>query len=383
MKILVEGSPIFRNRSGVGQYVYRLLGKLLEIDKDNNYFIYGFLFAGKKFNPPYKKLPKNARYNLIRLLPLKINNVLSRRLFVPPIDVLSGIKADLTIFTNFVRTPLPLGSKSITIIYDLSFITYRQFSNDKLAKFLTKQTAIAARKSDMIITISKNSKREIVEHYGVDPSKIEIVHPALDHAVYYPRSIKEQETVAKKFGINNSYILYTGTIEPRKNIIGIIEAYSKLTDEVKNQYMLVLAGGKGWKDEEIKRCLAKHSDENIILTGYVDDKDLPALYSGASLFVYPSFYEGFGMPPLEAMACGVPVIASNNSSLPEVIGDAGIMVDAHDTVDLSRQMKRVLTDNKLAKDLKKKGILQAQCFDWKNSAKNLKQIINSYKKGAS
>ena len=376
-KILFEGSPIFRNRSGVGQYVYRLLDKLLAIDKDNSYYIFGFIFAGKKFQEPYKKLPRNARYKLIRLLPSKVHNVLSRRLFVPPIDVLTGVKADLTIFTNFVRTPLPLGSKSITFIYDLSFITFRKFSNDKNAQLLTKQAAIAARKSDKIVTISANSKREIVEEYGIDPAKIEIVHPALDHSVYYQRPANEQKSVARKFQIDGEYILYTGTIEPRKNIVGIIEAYTKLPADLKRKYMLVLAGGKGWKDEEIRQSLAKHSEERIVLTGYVADEDLPALYSGASLFVFPTFYEGWGMPPLEAMACGVPVVCSDNSSLPEVVGSAALTISANDTKALTREMTRVLTDKKLAAKLVKAGYLQAKKFDWGKSARKLKEIIDS------
>jgi glycosyltransferase involved in cell wall biosynthesis len=139
---------------------------------------------------------------------------------------------------------------------------------------------------------------------------------------------------------------------------------------------LVLAGGKGWLDREIHAELESLRHLDIIATGYVPDEDLPALYGGASLFVYPSFYEGFGMPPLEAMACGTPVIAADNSSLPEVVADAGILVDAHDSGELARQIEKVLGDPDLAGDLRRKGIERAKAFTWEESAKRLLAVIN-------
>lgn len=377
MRILVDGSPIYRNRSGVGQYLYRLFQELFKVDKKNSYKIYGFLFVGKKFEAPYKKLPKNVDYRLIRYLPSKVHNVLSRRLAVPPIDLLTAYKPDVAIYTNFVRAPLAFGGKTITFIYDISFVTHRQFSNDKNARLLNKEVPKAVKKSDLIITISKNAKEEIIKHYGADANKIQIVYPAVDHKMFHRSGRGEMAKVQKKYNLSKKYILYTGTIEPRKNIVGIIDAYKALPQQLRDEYQLVLAGGKGWKDEEIKRSLAAAKGENIRLTGYVKDEDLPPLYSGASVFVYPSFYEGFGMPPLEAMACGVPVITSNNSSLPEAVGIAGITINAEDTKALTQNIKRVLTDEKLAKNMIKEGYLQAKKFSWTVSAAKLKDIIDT------
>ena len=375
-RILLDGTPIFRNRSGVGQYVYRLLNELFKIDSTNTYKIYGFLFAGKKFAAPYKNLQQNVSYRLIRYLPSKVHNVVSRRLAVPPVDLLTAYKPDVAIYTNFVRAPLVFGGKTITFVYDISFVTHRQFSNEKNSRLLNSQVPITVKKSDIIVTISENAKKEIVKYYGVDARKIRIVYPAVDHDVFKKRNSVEVDTVRKKFNLAKKYILYTGTIEPRKNIVGIVDGYCALTKKIRDEYQLVLAGGKGWKDTEINRSLELAKNENILLTGYVDDGDLPGLYSGAALFVYPSFYEGFGMPPLEAMACGVPVITSDNSSLPEVVGDAGITISAEDTEALTLNMQKVLTNKELAAKMRKAGLIQAKKFSWKSSAAEMQKIIS-------
>lgn len=375
MKILVEGTPIYRTRSGVGQYLYRLFKALLASDKDNDYTFFGYIFIGKHFTKPFPK-SLNVRYRLIRLFPSKLHNVLIRRATVPPIDLLTAYRPDLSIFTNFVRLPLLSRSKSITFVYDLSYLIHADKSNDKNSRLLRQRVPTSLEKSNGVVTISKNSKNEIIEYYHINPRKIHIVYPALYHDEYYPRSKKEQTAVAKKFGINGKYILFTGTIEPRKNIERLLDAYAALPPKDKAEYTLVLAGGKGWKDEGIKAKLESLKNEKIIITGYVDDADLPPLYSGASLFVFPSLYEGWGMPIVEAMACGVPVITANNSSLPEAAGDAAVMIDALDTNDITKQMERVLGDKKLADQMIKKGIKHAAKFSWEQSAKDFKKVID-------
>jgi glycosyltransferase involved in cell wall biosynthesis len=334
------------------------------------------MFAGKRFADPYSGRHKNLSYRLVRYLPSKVLNVFSRRVFVPPIDLLTFTKSDLVIFTNFVRTPLPLGAKSISFIYDLSFMLYGEHAGKKNRQIMLREAPKSARNSDSIITISQNSKDEIIKHYKIDPSKISIVYPALYHDEYYPRSLKEKMAVAKKLNIPGKYILFTGTIEPRKNIIGVIDSYMALPKKIRNNYALVLAGGKGWNDQDICKRLKELKDEKIIVTGYVTDKDMPALYSGASVFVFPTFYEGWGMPVVEAMACGVPVITSNNSSMPEAGGNAALFVEAKDTKDIAKKIEQVLSDEKLAKDMTKKGIAHAGKFSWQKSAKDLKKVID-------
>ena len=294
-----------------------------------------------------------------------------------PVDLLTATSPDIILFTNFVRGPIATNAKTITIIYDLSFILFSEFSNSKNSELLLKQVPKSISKSDKIIAISQNSKQEIINEYKVNPAKIEIVNPAINHAVYRPASKQSIDRVKTKYGIKGQYILYTGTLEPRKNIVGILEGYSALPKNILSSYTLVLAGGKGWLDEEIEEKLTELKELNIIRTGYVADEDLPALYSGATVFVYPSFYEGFGMPPLEAMACGTPVITSNNSSLPEVVGEAGIMIDAKDTKALTESIEKVISSKKLQNEMLKKGIKQAKKFSWEKSAKKLYELIQT------
>ncbi len=380
MKVLIEGGPLFIQRSGVGQYLYKLFEGLFEQDKKNSYYIYAFLFVGKKLKQPFRKSWKNVHYRMVRYLPSKVYNVFSRRVFVPPADIMTATKPDVAIFGNYVRPPLFFGAKSISFVYDLSYETHKDKADKKNSQLLMKRVPITIKKSDVIVTISQNSKREIIDRYHVSADKIAVINPALDHTEYYPRSKKDQGRVSSRYGISGQYILYVGTIEPRKNIIGLLNAYAELPEKLQAQYSLVLAGGKGWKNEDIYKRIKELSHLNIILTGYVPDEDLPALHSGASLFVFPSFYEGWGMPPLEAMACGTPVITSNNSSLPEVVGDAGIMVDAKDTTGLTGQMARVLTDKRLSAGLIEKGIKQAAKFSWDKSARQLSEIIENLAK---
>jgi glycosyltransferase involved in cell wall biosynthesis len=229
-----------------------------------------------------------------------------------------------------------------------------------------------------IITVSENSKKEIVDYYKLPESMVSVIYNAIDHTEFYPRSDAEIKKVTKKYKLPEDYIHIHGTIEPRKNIEGLLNAYAKLSQDLRDIYGLVISGGKGWNDESIYARIGelKASGHNIVLPGYIEAGDLPAIYSGASLFVLPSFYEGFGVPPLEAMACGVPTIVSDNSSLPEVVEGAAIKIKADDVKGLSIQMARVLNDKTLAKRLQSAGLKQAAKFSWDKSARELIKLIN-------
>jgi glycosyltransferase involved in cell wall biosynthesis len=375
MKIYIEGSPIFQQRTGVGQYTKRLFEKIALIDKINDYTFFAFLFAKKEPKPPI--LSANINYKYIKFMPGKIYNKLFKKGVKLNINFLLNEKSDLFIFPNFVAWPTSKNKKVWSIIYDASYLEHPKYSDEKNRDYLIKFVGKTIERSEKIITISQNAKKEIENHYPLSKNKIEIISPAVDHKEYFPKNKKEVTKVINKYGIDKNYILYTGTLEPRKNIVGILSAYNKLTEALRGEYQLVLAGGKGWLDEEIEEKLTELKGLNIIRTGYVADEDLPALYSGATVFVYPSFYEGFGMPPLEAMACGTPVITSNNSSLPEVVGEAGIMIDAKDTEALAKSIEKVISSKKLQNEMIKKGIKQAKKFSWEESAKKLYELIQS------
>lgn len=376
MRVFVEGGPLFRQRTGVGNYTKNLLEALFRLDQTNQYTIFSFAFLGRGAKRrPIPPSPR-VRYRFIRYIPLKGFNAIVRKLTSPPIDIMLGSRPDLFFFPNFVRYPLPLGSHAITVVHDLSFVLQPEHTARRNRQFLTRYVPPTIDRSQHIVTVSQNAKNEMVQYYGADPDKISVITPGIDHDFFYPRPKDEIDAVTEKYRITKPYILYAGTLEPRKNIRGVLDAYTKLPPDVRAAFSLVLAGGKGWLDNEIRAQLQSLSHLDIIATGYVPDAELPALYSGASVFVYPSFYEGFGMPPLESMACNTPVIAANNSSLPEVVKDAGILVDAHDPVELAQHIEKVLGDPVLADDLRRKGLERAKAFTWEESARRLLAVID-------
>jgi glycosyltransferase involved in cell wall biosynthesis len=296
-----------------------------------------------------------------------------KRLWVPPIEWVVRKKGDAILFTDFVCLPTLSHTKSFVIVYDLSFIKHPEYVAPGNRKFLERYVPLAIKKADGVITISEAIKIELIETYGVAPEKITVAYPAVDLKIFYPRGKEEIKSVKSKYHLPENYFLFTGTLEPRKNITAILSAYRSLPETIRDKHALVLAGGKGWLDEAIQREIA--SNNNLITPGYVPDTDLPALYSGATAFVFPSFYEGFGIPPLEAMACGAPVVTSNCSSLPEVVGNDAILIDPKDVRALSEAMKKMASDLNLRNNLSERGLNRARLFSWDRSAEIVDQAL--------
>src|SRR3972149_2680725 len=218
-----------------------------------------------------------------------------------------------------------------------------------------------ARASDKIIAVSESTKDDIITHYGISREKISVIPSGIGKQFRaMSRNDGELISVQKKYNLPYKFILSLETFEPRKNIISLIKSYEALQllgNPVFDKYFLVIAGTRGWKDEEIFRAIANSPyKEKIIFPGFIADKDKTALYNLAGVFVYPSLYEGFGFPPLEAMACGVPVIVSHSSSLPEVVGDAGVLIDSYQPEELFRVLQQILTDQEFIDLLRKKGL---------------------------
>lgn len=375
-KIFVEGTVVYERKSGIGNYTKNLIEAVARQDRNKTFVIFSFLFFHKKNLPnPFIKI-KNIKYQFIKYFPGKLYALLLKNNIAPNISRLLNSKKSVFIFPNFIKWPIGNKNKSISFIYDLSFIQFPDYADPKTHEFLKSNIDRTINDSDRIITISDSSKRQIEKYNKNAKGKIDIVNPAIDHSIFNRRSKYEVDAVLKKYGIKNKYVLFIGNIEPRKNITGILDSYSSLKGITKSEYSLVLAGSSGWQNDEIKRKLHEMADLSIIRPGYIDEKDIPALYSGASLFVFPSHYEGWGIPILEAMACGVPVVTSNNSSLPEVAGNAAIMVDADDTKEITSSMELVLNNSKIKKEMIKKGYSQAKKFSWEKSAKIFNKIIN-------
>jgi alpha-1,3-rhamnosyl/mannosyltransferase len=269
------------------------------------------------------------------------------------------------------------------VIFDLSYELHRQYSDEINAKFLSSGVRRSIKKTKKVIAISEYSRKELIEFYGIDKNKVIVATPATDPKLFYRRGGDEIDEVKRKYGIEGNYILALSNLEPRKNFSTLIEAYCRLPKSITDKTALLLVGVSGWKTDELFKDILKRvgSGYNIIRPAkYVLDNDRPAIISGAKMLVYPSHYEGFGMPPLEALACGLPVICADNSSLPEVVGSAAELISSNDTDALVVKMMNYL-DN--IDELTKKSIIdgpkQAEKFSWMKSAETILEAIKDVK----
>lgn len=298
-------------------------------------------------------------------------------LFSVPYRWFFHTKADLTQFFNFAVPPGVRGKK-VTVIHDMAYKSCPDAVRKKTRVWLELSMKRSCRHADHIVTVSEFSKKEILKYLHVPEEKVTVVPNAVDHTVYRPDYTDQQiRKVLDKYGIKKAYFLYLGTIEPRKNLDRLLLAYQRLyeTTGKKEIPQLVLAGGKGWLCSSIyERARSMKLEKQIVFTGYVPQADSPLLMCGALAFVFPSLYEGFGMPPLEAMACGTPVIVSNTSSLPEVAGDAGILVNARSVGEICRAMRRIMEDQAYRKVLRERGMKRAGMYHWKQSAQMLMEV---------
>jgi glycosyltransferase involved in cell wall biosynthesis len=378
--------------SGVSTYSFNLIQELLKIDKENNYFLY--YNSAKKI-----KLPEfEGNYSVVYTkYPNKIfNYLLQKNLSWPKIDnVLGGLDIFLAPHYNFMA--LSSGAKKVLTIHDLSFLRYPEyFSRRKNFWHQLINIKKLAHNMDVIVAVSENTKQDVVELLNIDENKIRVVYSGLEDI--FIKSISNLENnnseknlddikckdVKEKYNLPNKYILSLSNLEPRKNLKTLISAYNKIRDVNPdfNDIKLVICGARGWRYNNIFASIEKSKyKKDIIYTSYIDNVDKPYIYKQAQIFVYPSFYEGFGFPPLEAMASAVPVIASFSSSLPEIIDKAGILVDPKSSDELATVMTKLLKDERLRNYYIAKGLNRAKEFSWQKTAKTYIKIFNNLKYG--
>lgn len=276
---------------------------------------------------------------------------------------------------NFLafKTTLPI----VATVHDLSILRYPETHPKDRVAFMSKRIGKTIQRADRIITDSEYVRQEVLAEFSLPPEKVVSVLLAAGER-FSPVSSVLLPTALAPFGLQpRKYILAVGTLEPRKNLTTAIRAYVRLPEAVREEIPFVVAGMQGWKTEELDREVAALIDKGQIRRlGFVSDDALPALYSGARFFVYPSLYEGFGLPPLEAMACGAPVIVSDRSSLPEVVGDAGLKVDALDVDGLAEKMNSLVEDDALCAELGQRGIGRSRGFSWRRCAE---QTLDVYR----
>jgi glycosyltransferase involved in cell wall biosynthesis len=298
------------------------------------------------------------------------------RFYLPiPVEWFSG-PVDLFHSPNFILPPTSQ-AKTLLTVHDLSFIRHPQGAVNSLRRWLEKVVPRSLARADHILADSRSTKQDLIEIFDIDPEIITVVGAGVEERF---RPVKDQatlEVVRQRHHLPQNFILSLGTLEPRKNFSGLIKAYNQAP--VRETHHLVIAGGKGWLYEDIYAAAqASPVADRIHLIGFVADDDLPTLYSLADIFAYPSHYEGFGIPVIEAMACGTPVVCANNSCLPEVAGEAALQITASDTLALAEALQRLATDRSLRQQAVDRGFQQVRKFSWTAAAQRLLAVYERF-----
>ena len=364
MKIAIDIRTAAGEKVGKGWYTFHMVQNLLKLDHENEYILYS------KDPVPGFEYIKNAEQKVIEGSGIFWHRKVAK-------DI---VKEECDIFfapTSFIITTLiPKSVKTVIAIHDLVAFLFPANHNKKavfIEKLFLKR---ALRKAAFIVTISQNTKRDIMKLFEYDESKIDIVYCGASDE-FKPLNKSFIQPFAKKTKLPKDFFLAVGTLEPRKNYVTLVEAFAQLHDKYPN-YHLIIVGGKGWKYEEIFETVRKHYLGKFVHNlGYVSSASLVKLYNLAKGFVFPSFYEGFGIPPLEAMKSGCPVIASYSSSIPEVVGDAALLINPVSGIEIAAAMAKLIKDPNLCEKLRNEGFLQSKKFSWTVSAKKLLEIFRN------
>jgi glycosyltransferase involved in cell wall biosynthesis len=369
MRIGINASKISDVHTGVGRYTSNLCRSILKAGSKNDYYFYA---PGRMGNT----IPANIEGTHLEKPAASIRNNTLRILWEQMVLPIYSKKDRLDLFhyTDHALSLLFRKCPIIITVHDIAYLRLPNLLNTSRKIYKKNILQVSIKKADIIIADSYATKKDIIEYFGIREGKIRVIHLGVESR-FCP--ISNVEVFRLKNNIPSKMILNVGTLEPRKNVVSLIRAFKKLREKGVEGYKLVIAGEKGWLYEEIFREVG-HSDLNqeILLLGVVRDEDLPLLYNCADIFVYPSLYEGFGLPPLEAMACGIPVITSNTSSLPEVIGDAGIMVDPTDVNALCESMYILLKDKELWNRMRKMGLERSKLFSWEKTAEKILKVYD-------
>ena len=364
MIIGIDGNEANVERKvGIGEYAYELLTQFAKIKDEGRFKFQIYLKENPRTEMPVPS--SNFKYKVVG--PKKMWTQ-----FGLPLSLFVGKKPDI-FFTPTHYAPRFSPVPTVISVMDLSFIHFPELFAKKDLYQLVSWTKYSVKNASKIFTISKSSKDDIIDIYGVEDKKVIVTYPGIKEGS--SAKILTMDDLRKKFGIDKDYILFVGTLQPRKNIVKLVEAFSKIERE---NLMLVIVGKKGWLYEDILLSPRKFGvGERVSFLDFVEDKDLPSLYRNASCFVLPSLYEGFGLPVLEAMKYGCPVLTSNVSSLPEAGGDAAIYFDPQDADDIKEKIEKVISNPKLRSEMIEKGKQQIKKFSWEKTARETLKVLES------
>jgi glycosyltransferase involved in cell wall biosynthesis len=365
--------------AGINWYIHNLITHLPRVDIDNRYtaFIGDARFAS---SPALSQTTGQGAEQLgpglgLRLSRLPTSEPMVRIFWEQMVQpfALRREGVDLLHALAFVA-PLVSPCPVVVTIYDLSFLRYPESLSRFRRFYLGLFTRLSARRARSIIAISQSTKRDVVRLLGISPDRVQVVYCGTDEA-FRPLPADQVEAFRSERGLPERFILFVGTIEPRKNVTRLIEAFAGVHTGQLANLKLVIGGAKGWFYEDVfARMEGLGLEDEVVFPGYISVAELPLWYNAAELFVYPSLYEGFGLPPLEAMACGTPVVTASTSSLPEVVGDAGLIVDPLDVEGLREAIRRVLDDGALRQEMRERGLQRARGFSWSKAAQETVQV---------
>ncbi|MCA1618936.1 MAG: glycosyltransferase family 4 protein [Acidobacteria bacterium] len=366
MHIAIDAHSVGTGLAGNETYAANLVEALAEVDRENRYTVYvtraeAEARFGRRW--PNFEVRRTLPHTPLVRIPVTLSAELRRR----PVDLLH------VQYTAPPLAPCPV----VATVHDLSFEHLPETFKRRSRVQLRLTVRATARRAAHVIAPSEYTRRDLVETYGLDPGRVTAIPLAVSPRFRPVEDEGELGRVRRRYGIAGEYVLAVGSIQPRKNLGRLVRAYSALRRARgrSNLPQLVLVGKNAWLYGETLRAIeAEGLGDSVVMTGYVREGDLPALYSGALCFAYPSYFEGFGLPPLEAMSCGAPVLTGNLTSLPEVVGDAGLTVDPFDTGALADALARLVDDAALRAELRGRGLRRARGFDWRDTARMTLQV---------
>lgn len=370
-QIGIDATAALTQGGGIGRYTRELIAALA-VHKSPHQFT---LFSAKPPpNPPVATpLPSNLRHTPAPLDARWLYRLWYRARLPLPVQLVTG-PLDLFHSPDFVLPPVSGGIPTLLTVHDLSFVHYPETFTPSLVNYLTRVVPRSVRRATHVLADSDATKADLMSLWDVPEAKVTVLYSGVHDRFRPVQDEAAIRTMRQRYGLGHApYILAVGTIQPRKNYRLLIQAFARMAHHWPHK--LVIAGGKGWLFDEILAEVAAHDlDERVHFPGFIDEADLPALYSEATLLVFPSLYEGFGLPIVEAMACGVPVLASDTSSLPEVVGDAGLLISPHDVDQWTHTIHRLLLDAPQRARMVAQGAIQAHQFTWRKAARSLLDV---------
>lgn len=378
MQIAIDATRAVIESAGIGRYSLNLIQKLLEIDSKNNALRqYLLLFSHFRQDPQKAKILRSLQRPNVEIRHWRIPGAFKEKIWgwrVPWLNwLLKG--ADLFYAPSFLEVNLGLKIPQVVTIYDLTTFLFPELRGKAVSERLNERTKLACKKARKIIAISHSTKNDLMAILKIPAKKIQVIYPGRTE---FPEPAKNLPKNLK----SHSYILSVGTIEPRKNLIGLFKAYALLPPSIQEKFPLVIVGAEGWntgKTFEVFQSLKLQ--DKVKFLGFVSDAVLAKLYKEAAVFVYPSLYEGFGLPVLEALSFGLPVVTSNVSSLPEVVGKAGVLVEPKDPKSIASGLQRILEHQNEAEELRDLAQKQAVKFSWEKAAKETLKVFEEVIRG--